>query len=410
MSMLAVLRESKVMRRLWYAQIISVFGDFLAMFAVIGVLTFKLRATPEQITGVQISYLLPIAILCAIAGVFVDRWQLKPTLVASDVIRAGLVLLLLAATQMWHFYAILAAISVISSFFGPAQGVAIRTALPMHGLRSANALIQQVMLLMRIVGPATAAFLVAALGPKSCYLADSVSFVVSASLISTLTLLKPPAAPTAPTSGTAIGRVWSDMRQGIDFILHHAALLFVLLAMAAGMFILGCFGPLIAVYVRDNLLASTRTFGIASALIGIGMLLGINALNTFGKKLQNSTLVYCGLGGIAAGLVILASITYVWTTLIGNFLIGFSVAGIIIPAQTLIQQETPPALMGRVGSTTMSLIFSAQVAGLVLSGILAQHLGVRQVFTLCAIALAILIAAGRIWMDPGEHQPVAQTA
>src|ERR1700738_1600075 len=81
MSMGAVLRIS-MMRRLWYAQIISVFGDFLALFAVIGILTFNLHATPQQVTGVSIAYMLPIAALGIIAGVFVDRWPLKPTMVS----------------------------------------------------------------------------------------------------------------------------------------------------------------------------------------------------------------------------------------------------------------------------------------------------------------------------------------
>src|SRR5260370_30142747 len=124
MSMGAVLRIS-MMRRLWYAQIISVFGDFLALFAVIGILTFKLHATAQQVTGVQIAYMLPIAVLGIMAGVFVDRWPLKPTMVSSDSIRAALCLLLLVATQIWHYYAILPAISVASSFFQPAQRVAI---------------------------------------------------------------------------------------------------------------------------------------------------------------------------------------------------------------------------------------------------------------------------------------------
>jgi len=125
LSMREVLRIP-VMRRLWYAQIVSNFGDFLALFAVIGVMTFKLHANAQQITGVQIAYLFPIAILGILAGVFVDRWPLKPTLVSSDLIRGLLCLLLLVSTQIWHFYAILAAISVVSSFFGPAQGVVIR--------------------------------------------------------------------------------------------------------------------------------------------------------------------------------------------------------------------------------------------------------------------------------------------
>ena len=119
-----------MLRRLWYAQVISVFGDFLALYAVLGVLTFRLHATAQQVTGVQIAYMLPIAVLGILAGVFVDRWPLKPTMVSSDSFRAGLVLILIFAERPWQFYAILAAISIVSSFSSPAQGVAIRSAGP----------------------------------------------------------------------------------------------------------------------------------------------------------------------------------------------------------------------------------------------------------------------------------------
>jgi MFS family permease len=394
-----------MLRRLWYAQVVSVFGDFLALFAVISILTFKLHATAQQVTGVQIAYMLPIAILGILAGVFVDRWPLKPTMVSSDSIRAALCLLLLAAHQVWHFYAILAAISVVSSFFGPAQGVAIRSAVPLHGLRSANALMQQVMFGMRIIGPAIAAFMVAYLGPASCYIFDAVSFVASACLIASVALVRTAPKPAAPgaENTSAIGKIWLDMKQGISFIVHHAALLFVILAMAAGMFVIGCFGPLIAIYVRDSLHASTKMFGIVSPMIGLGMLLGINGLNTFGKKLSNTLLVYSGLCGIAVGLVILTVLTHVWSTVVGNFIIGSAVAAIIVPAQTLFQQATPPELMGRVGSTFMSIIFAAQISGLVLSGVLTQHIGVRQVFALCAVMLVVLMAVGKLWMEPKKN-------
>ncbi len=77
-----------------------------------------LHDTAQQITGVQIAYMLPIAVHGVMAGVFVDRWPLKPTMVSSDSIRAILVLLLLFASRTWHYYAVLAAISIVSSFFG----------------------------------------------------------------------------------------------------------------------------------------------------------------------------------------------------------------------------------------------------------------------------------------------------
>ena len=404
LSMGAVLRIP-VMRRLWYAQIISVFGDFLALFAVISILTFRLHGTPQQITGVQIAYMLPVAILGILAGVFVDRWPLKPTMVASDTLRGLLVLCLLAASRPWHFYLILAAISIVSSFFGPAQGVAIRSAVPMHGLRSANALMQQVMFGMRIIGPAAASFMVASFGPVSCYVIDALSFAGSACLIASVALKRNDPAVAPPSDApehSALKRIWIDMQQGMSFIVHHAALLFTILALAAGMFVLGCFGPLIAVYVRDSLHASTRIFGITSAMIGIGMLGGVNVLNTFAKQTKNTVLVYSGLSGIAVGLCLLTGLTQLWSTILGNLIIGFAVAAIIIPAQTMIQEETPHALMGRVGSTVMSTIFTAQITGLILSGILANHMGVRHVFAICAGLLVVLTIAGKLFMEPKE--------
>ena len=416
MSMAAVLRIP-VMRRMFYAQIVSVFGDFLALFAVINFLTFRLNATPEQVTGMQICYLLPIAVLGVLAGVFVDRWPLKATLVTSDLTRAVLCLLLLFAGRLWHFYAILAAISVLSSFFSPAQGVAIRSAVPLHGLRSANALLQQVMFGMRIVGPGIAGVLYQTLGAHACYWADSASFVASGSLIASLAisrgLLSPPVtgaeaetevdaavvAEAAPAA-TGLRSIVPDMKQGLSFIVHHAGVLFVVLALASAMFIIGCFGPLIALYVRDSVHASTGTYSVVFAMVGVGMLGGITDVNHAGKRLSHPVLVYTGLGGIAAGLVLLAMLPFVWAAILANLLIGAAVACIMVPANTQIQQETPPALMGRVGSTVMSVIFSAQIVGLVLSGQLAGRLGVRHVFAVCAGLLVVLIAAGKLWMEP----------
>ncbi len=409
LSMGAVLRLV-TMRRLWYAQIVSTFGDFLALFAVITYMTFRLHATPQQVTGIQIAYLLPIALISVISGVFVDRWSVKTTLVTSDFIRAGLCLFLLMVHSIYGFYAVLAAISVISSFFSPAQGVAIRFAVPFHGIRSANALMQQVMFIMRIIGPSIAILLVGAFGAKICYWLDSASFIASGTLIASLSLIlprttPPPAADGQPavTQETGIPRILADMKEGAGFIFHHAGLLFVIVALAAGMFVMGCFGPLIAVYVRDVLHELTKTYSIVSAMIGFGLLIGVNALNAFAKRMSNTLQVYLGLGGIALGCLFLAAIPTVATTILGCFLIGFSAAGIIVPSQTLVQQETPAELMGRVGSTLLSAIFTAQILGLVLSGILAEHTSIRRVFGLCTAMLATLIVVGKLWMEPAEH-------
>ena len=256
--------------------------------------------------------------------------------------------------------------------------------------------------MMRIVGPAAAGMLVAAFGPRVCYWLDAASFFASASFIASVAIQRSAAVHkhTAAEDKGAIAKIWHDMQQGMSFILHHAALLFVILAMSAGMFIMGCFGPLIAVYVRDSVHAATTVYGWASAMIGVGMLVGVNGLNTYGTKIRNTILVYCGLLGISVSLMLLCLLTHIWSTLLGDFLIGCSVAGIIIPAQTLMQQETPPELMGRVGSTFMSCVFTAQILGLLLSGFLGRFISVRNVFAICAAMLVLLTLAGKLFMEP----------
>jgi DHA3 family macrolide efflux protein-like MFS transporter len=395
-----------VMRRVWFAQVVSLLGDFLALFAVISVVTYRMIGTPQQVTGVQIAYMLPMAILGPLSGVFVDRWPLKPTLIASDLIRAGFVLLLFAATSTWQIYLVLCALSAVSSFFAPAQSVTIRSHVPPHGLISANALMQMAMMGTRVIGPATAGALVAAFGPRICYAVDFISFLVSALLISSVTILRPPAPPRAAeaeTTNSKVHAIFHEMGEGMRFIVHHAAISFVVMAMAAGMFVMGCFGPLIAIYVRDWLHAKAGVFGIVSAMVGIGMMVGMPLVRRLSGRISNSTLVLSGLAGIGLGALILGVLPWVPASMLACFTLGFTFAGVIVPAQTLMQKETPHALMGRISSTMMSVIFFAQLIGLLLSGYLAQAFGVRAVFFLCAVLAWILTGAGRLLLNTDRH-------
>src|SRR3954471_9937070 len=99
-----------VMRRVWYAQLVSLLGDFLALFAILSVVTYRMHGSASQVTGVSIAYMLPLALLGPLSGVFVDRWPIKPTLVASDLIRGGLVLLLFVVGSLWQLYLVLVAL------------------------------------------------------------------------------------------------------------------------------------------------------------------------------------------------------------------------------------------------------------------------------------------------------------
>ncbi len=387
-----------VMRRVWYAQIVSLFGDWLALFAVIAVVSFTMHGTSRQIVGVQIAYMLPIVFVGPIAGVFVDRWPLKPTLISSDLVRAVLAILLIPSVTVWHVYFVLAALSCVSAFFGPAQQVTIRTHVPPNGLISANALMQIAFMGSRIIGPGAAGAIVGAFGPSICYGLDVVSFALSAMLIGSVVINRPIAPKAAESSSNRIHQIWRDMRQGIAFIFHHAAVLFVVLAMAAGLFTIGCFGPLIAIHVRDTLHATPRVFGFISGMVGVGMLIGTQVIRRLAQRLADDVLVLSGLGGIGVGALLLGGVPYTAAAMAATFTIGLAFAAIMVPAQTLLQRETPHDMIGRVSSTNISVAFMAQILGLVLSGFLADVLGVRLVFVLCAGLAAAMAAGGRAFL------------
>jgi MFS family permease len=387
-----------VMRRVWYAQLISLFGDWLALFAVIAVVSFTMQGTPREIVGVQIAYMLPIVFVGPVAGVFVDRWPLKPTLISSDLVRAVLALLLITTSSVWHVYFVLAALSCVSAFFGPAQQVTIRTHVPVQGLIAANALMQIAFMGSRIIGPGVAGAIVASLGPDMCYALDVLSFVLSAALIGSVTIRRAAATASRESSSNRIHQIWIDMGQGVRFIFGHAAVLFVVLAMAAGLFTIGCFGPLIAIYVRDSLHASARLFGYISGMVGVGMLIGTQIIRRAARTMADHVLVLSGLAGIGLGALMLGGMPYAAAAMGATFTIWFAFAAIIVPAQTLLQRETPHDMIGRVSSTNISVAFCAQILGLVLSGYLADHLGVRLVFILCAGLAAAMAAGGRAFL------------
>lgn len=133
------------------------------------------------------------------------------------------------------------------------------------------------------------------------------------------------------------------------------------------------------------------------------MMLGVPVVRRLSGQLANTTLVLAGLAGVGLGALLLGALPWVPMSMLACFTLGFTFAGIIVPAQTLMQSETPAALMGRISSSTMSVVIFAQLVGLLLSGILADRLGVRAVFFLCAIFAWILTAAGNLLLRTERH-------
>ncbi len=387
-----VLRTPAV-KRLWIAQIVSIFGDFLAIFAIFSVVTFQLHGTATQVSMILVAFMTPYALISPIAGVFVDKWNLKATMVGSDVVRGVLVLALLFVRDVNAIYAILFAMSVFSSFFTPAQAVAVRTLAPAGGLLAVNALMSQAMQGAQIITPSVSGVLVDWLGANSCFLFDSLSFFLSASLVYSLHIHRP-----APVAAPARSSVAASFAAGFRFIFTHSAISFVMIAMACGMFAMRCFGALIAVWVRDILHSDARLFGLLSSLIGIGMIAGTQVLRRFAARIMPQRLVVYGLAGMGAAVLVTAAFSGLIATALGMLGLGFFAAFNMITSQTLLQQETPQEMLGRVSSSLMSLLAISQVLAMLFAGPVAQAAGIRNLYYGSAVMLFGIAAFGMTWL------------
>jgi len=388
---------------LWLAQLVSSFGDWLAILAIFSMVTFRWNGSANDMAWVFASFIGPLAVVGPVAGVLVDRWNLKRTMILSDLTRALLVFAMIFATDLWHICILMAMLSSLSAFFLPAQGSMIPLLVQKEELLVANALNSQTVHLTKIIGPATAGFLVSAFGEKLCFLLDSGSFVVSAALLFTLH-----AARTPKESTGGVRAAWTDLGDGLRFIWTHAALRFVILAAAAAIFALGAFNALVAIFVRDVLHAEAKLFGGLVSVIGVGTIVGATVIGRFAQKMSRVTIVTMGIAGVSLGVALLASSSSGPVALSMSFFLGIATAGVLIPLQSFTQEESPREMLGRVNSSAISAVTLSQMVGVAIAGRLAEIFGIRHLYYGIAVLLLLIALLGYFYARReriGEHPP-----
>ena len=110
----------------WLAGTVSLFGDRLHQIAL-GVMVLGITGSALQTGLVFLAATLPNLLLGPVAGTFVDRWDQKRVMIASDLLRAGLVLLLpfIAEQNVALVYPVVFGITTISLFFRPAKAAIV---------------------------------------------------------------------------------------------------------------------------------------------------------------------------------------------------------------------------------------------------------------------------------------------
>jgi MFS family permease len=263
----------------------------------------------------------------------------------------------------------------------PAQMVAIRLLVRKEELLAANALNAQAMQVNKVIGPAAAGLLVASVGERACFLIDAVSFLLSAALVCTLPLRRD------RVEGRALSGLLAELNEGLSFLARNAALVFVTVALVGTVLATGIFDALIPLYVRDRLAAPPQVFTSVVSLLGAGTLIGAGFVGWLGRTAPKATLIAAGIVALGITMLPLAAFSRISVTLVASLGIGLAVACVIVPAQTLMQEESPPELLGRVFAAINALVLLAKLVSVVGAAAAVAWIGIGTLYYLVAVML-----------------------
>lgn len=373
--------------RLWAGHTISVFGDFVfdttLVLWIAAVIARGQTWAPLAVSGVFIATTIPMIVIGPIAGVFVDRWNKRRTMLVMDVMRALLVALLILTSgvaplpflpdgrlpllwQLGVVYAVVFLLNTFSQFFRPASLALTGDIVPEETQARAMGLNQASMSIAMILGPTLAAPLFVAFGPEWALGVNAFSFIVSYVLIQSI------AAPPAVSSVVAgvRPRFWREFAGGLRFFLRSRVL--VVMSLAATIIMLGggALNALDYFFVTENLHAPIDLYGLLSGAMGIGMIAGAIVAGAFAQKIGLTRTLWLSMLGIALVVIAYARSADIWVAIIFIAVAGVFQAALNVAVGPLLLQSAPRDMVGRVSSILNPMVMLATLAGAALAGYL----------------------------------------
>ena len=374
--MLAVLRRRNF-AMLWLGQLVSQIGDMVLIIAL-PFYVYQLTGSLLQTGLMYIVETLPRILLGSLAGVFVDRWDRRWTMIVADLGRAAVLLLLVhAPADLWLIYVVAGIQSVISLFFAPALSAITPTLVDEHQLVAANSLQSVSESLMRFVGPPLGGGLLALVGLAGVVLVDSASFLISALMLVSISVPGPALAdaPRANRIGALWAQVWYEWLDGLRLVRERPILtaLFVILGLFAFSGGLAA-APLIA-FVREVMGGTALTMAWMAMAQGTGSLLGASLVGRAMMIVRPAYLV--GVPLVVAGCVVMLFVNIPTLVVVLPLitLMGVLIVGFFVTTQTLLQLNVGDQYRGRVASALGTTTALLGLLGMLTASVLGDWTG-----------------------------------
>ncbi len=386
-----LLRRRPDLARLVGAAMVSLAGDWLLSVGLTYAV-YDLTGSTMASAGVFLTALLPQVLVGLLAGVLVDRWDRRRTMVAANLVLAvGLLPLLLVdgGGLIWVVYPVLVLEAAVETFFAPAEQAMLPRVVDdtdSAELVTANALNGQAQNLSRLVGGALGGVLAALGGIPLVALADTATFLVAALLVArirTSGAVVPREASAEDMVRSRFAELRAEWLEGARVALGSRTVRVLGTFLLVTSFGEGIWGTLFAPYVRSVLHGGPEALGVISGIQAVGGVIGGLVVATFGGRWQPQRML--GLGALAFGLVDLVIALYplawvhAWPAAVLMIVVGLPGAVVTAGLMTLFQQHTDDRERGRVFSLLLLARAVATVLGSLTAGILGGAIGIVPV-------------------------------
>lgn len=422
--MLAALRQRNF-ALVWAAGLISLTGDWL-LFVAAPLVVYQLTGSTAATAAAVASRVLPRLALGSVAGVFVDRWDRRRTMLVANLL-LGLcllpLLLVCSAEWLWVLYLVSFVQTLLAQFLGPAENALLPRLVAEADLAPANALNGLNNNLARLIGPPLGGLVVAGWGLTGAALLDAASFFVAAGLVALVAVdgravrADPAGAPPNPAASGGAGpwaAMWREWAAGLALVrrVRPVAVLFVFMAITGvGE---GVMASLFAPFVATVLGGGGVAYGAIVAAQAVGGLAGNAAIGHLGRDAPPGRLL--GLGALGLGAIDLATfnahrvIPGIWPPLVLMVIVGLPAAGIGVGYATLVQTAVADDYRGRVFGSVGAVSALSVLIGAGLAGVLGDRLGIVATLTVQGAAYIVAGVLMLLALAPRPAAPAVRAA
>ena len=380
--------------------------------------------SPFASTLLVICLAAPPVVTGAIAGVLLDRLDKRRVMIVAVIIRSGLTALLLLAdnVSVGAVYGVAFGTALAGQFAVPAGAAALPRFVARHQLLSANSAFQFTTMSTQLIGLVILApIMLKVIGYDASYIVSAVALICSALLLALLPSLPPfDRSPHRVSEDfgqirAAFATTLHDIRSAGDLVWRDRLTALAMIQLISGVMMLFMFAVLVPQFVHDVLGRAEEDAVYVFWPTGLGALLALIFVPRIGRHIQMNIMASFGLGVITVIVTVFGVLDFLgsngsseaWllaATLIMAFPLGLAYAMVNAPAQTLLQERSPPEMRGRLFSAQMMLANGVSMLALLLVGGVADAAGVRQGLFLLGGGL-FMITLASLWL--GRRGPTS---